>query len=88
MTCEAIRDSHGTSYHVPASEVVRTPAGRVLQGLPAVEVWWSRDFKCVNEETLVIRQEYLDRQTADVVELTLGQAYDLIEALTKAVEHS
>lgn len=54
-------------------------------GCPAVDVWWSRDGK-KSDETLIIRQEYPDRATADVLELTFGQVYDLIDALNRAVE--
>ena len=57
-------------------------------GCPAVDVWWSRKFERKSEETLVIRQEYADRSTADVLELTFGQVYDLIDALNKAVENT
>jgi hypothetical protein len=52
-----------------------------------VEVWWSRD-KAKADETVIIRQEYPDRGTADVLELTLGQLYDLIDACNKAVENT
>jgi hypothetical protein len=48
-------------------------------------VWWSRNGANA-DETLIIRQEYSDRSTADVLELTFGQAYDLIDALNKAVD--
>ncbi|MCP1937367.1 hypothetical protein J2R95_003162 [Bradyrhizobium japonicum] len=50
-----------------------------------MEVWWSRN-GAKADETLIIRQEYPDRSTADVLELTFGQAYDLIDGLNKAVE--
>jgi hypothetical protein len=72
---------------------VKTPGARFLPGCPAIDVWWSRSFKAGKgptvmhaEETLVIRQEYADRTTADVLELTFGQVYDIIDALNKAVE--
>jgi hypothetical protein len=57
----------------------------VRPACPAIDVWWSRNGKKA-DETLVIRQEYVDRSTADVLELTFGQVYDLIDALNKAVE--
>jgi FlaA1/EpsC-like NDP-sugar epimerase len=56
-----------------------------------VEIWWSRN-GAKADETLIIRHEYEDRQqyenrsTADVLELTFGQVYDLIDGLNKAVE--
>lgn len=64
---------------------MKTPGGQVRPGCPAVDVWWSRDGVKANE-TIIIRQEYPDRGTADVLELTFGQLYDLIDALNKAVE--
>lgn len=88
MPAEAHTDQHGTSYLVPEAPAVKTPAGRILAGLPSIDVWWSRDFKKHAEETIIVRQEYEDRPTADIIELTLGQAYDLIDALTKAVENT
>jgi hypothetical protein len=80
-------DGHGTTYTIPAAETVKTPSAQRLVGCPALDVWWSRSFQGKHaEETLVIRQEYEDRSTADVLELTFGQVYDLIDALNKAVE--
>jgi len=68
---------------------VKTPGAKRLPGCPAIDVWWSRSFERGRaEETLVIRQEYEDRSTADVLELTFGQVYDLIDALNKAVENT
>lgn len=68
--------------------MVKTPAGHIRPSCPAIEVWWSHSSKVKAEETLIIRQEYEDRATADVLELTFGQTYDLIDALNKAVEAS
>ena len=88
MACSPQYDAHGTTFVVPAAEIVKTPGSKVRAGFPAVHVWWSRSFSGKAEETLLIRQEYADRQTADVIELTLGQTYDLIEALNRAVENT
>lgn len=88
MSCTVSKDQHGTTYSVPSAEIVKTPGSRRLAGYPAVDIWWSRSFKEKSEETLVIRQEYEDRSTADVLELTFGQVYDLIDALNKAVENT
>lgn len=88
MACNVVRDTHGSSYTVPSAEAVKNPKGELLPGLPAVDVWWSRNFSHNQQETLVIRQEYENRDTADVLELTLGQVYDLIDALNKAVENA
>lgn len=86
MPSKISRDAHGTTYHIPSAETVKTPGGQQRLGLPSIEAWWSRSFSDKAEETLIIRQEYEDRSTADVLELTLGQTYDLIEALNRAVE--
>lgn len=94
MACKVSKDQHGTSYTISAALATKQPNGHQLAGYPAVDVWWSRDFgagsatKSLAEETLVIRQEYEDRSTADVLEVTLAQAYDLIDALNRAVENT
>jgi hypothetical protein len=85
VACKSQRDGHGTSYFVPAAVTQQTPGKRTLRGFPEVQVWWSR-LSNKDDETLIIRQEYEDRKTADVIEITLGQLYDLIDALNKAVE--
>lgn len=86
MACSASTDAHGTSFAIAAAETTKDARGRQLKGLPGLDVWWSRSFQAKADETLVIKQEYPDRSTADVLELTLGQVYDLIDALNKAVE--
>jgi hypothetical protein len=78
-------DAHGTTYIILAEDAVKTPGGQVRPGCPAVEVWWSRNDKKV-DETLIVRQEYPYREHAEVMELTFGQVYDLIDALNRAVE--
>lgn len=85
MPATSSTDSHGTTYTIDAEDAVKTPGGNVRPGCPAVDVWWSRNGANA-DETLIIRQEYSDRSTADVLELTFGQAYDLIDALNKAVD--
>jgi hypothetical protein len=52
-----------------------------------LDCWWARRFKSRADETLIIKQEN-QSDRADVVELTLGQVYDLIDALNKAVENT
>jgi hypothetical protein len=96
VACSVHHDANGTSYLIAAAETVKTPGAHQLPWCPTVDIWWSRSFgagsainRCDHaEETLIIRQEYADRPTADVLELTLGQAYALIEALNKAVENT
>ena len=85
MAAKAERDKNGTTYIVPADRNFRTAGGKSLPALPEVTVWWARRWKEKREETLMIRQE-TKGQMADVVELTLGQVYDLIDALNKSIE--
>jgi hypothetical protein len=85
MACRASKDEHGTTFTVPADTTTRTVGGQVLPACPAAEVWWARRFKDRREETLMIRQETPGNEHADVIELTLGQVYDLIHALGHAV---
>jgi hypothetical protein len=87
VSCSVERDQHGVTYRIPEAPAVKTPGAKWRPGCPAVEVWWSRD-KAKADETIIIRQEYPDRGTADVLELTHGQLYDLIDALTKSVENT
>ena len=87
MPARINRDAQGTSYTIDASPTVKSPGGTQLPGMAAVVVWWARRFKGRSQETLIIRQEsQTDR--ADVIEITLGQVYDLIDALNKAVERT
>lgn len=87
MSLRVNRDAHGTSYNIPAAETIKTPGAKTLPGSPALDVWWARRFKSRAEETLIIKQEN-NPDRADVVELTLGQVYDLIAALNMAVENT
>jgi hypothetical protein len=85
LACKAIRDTYGTLYRVPAFEPA-PPNRTKLTARPNVDVWWDRDPKNKSDEDLIIRQDNGDK--ADVVIITLGQLYDLIEALNGAVEHT
>jgi hypothetical protein len=87
MACKVHTDAHGTSYQISAAETIKTPGAKTLPGSPLLDVWWARRFKSRAEETLIIKQENMTDR-ADVVELTLGQVYDLIAALNKAVENT
>jgi hypothetical protein len=78
-------DQYGTSYIIDADPAVQTPGGQWRPGCPLVEVWWSRD-KANADETIIIRQHVAGREKADVVEVTQGQAYDLMKALADAME--
>ena len=86
MPCQKTTDGYGTTFHIPEAPLVKTPGAKHCRpGCPSIEVWWSRD-GVKAAETVIIRQEYRDRSTADVLELTLGQVYDLIDALNRTVE--
>lgn len=87
MAVRSETDAHGTSYYIDAEPAVKTPGAQWRPGCPEVEVWWSRNGNKA-DETLIIRQQYEDRSTADVLEVTFGQVYGLIEALNKAVENT
>lgn len=84
MPCETVSDPHGTSFHIPEVDTMVTPGGTLLPGSASVEVWWSKLFKRDQEKLLIRQENNTDR--ADVVEVTLGQLFDLIDALNKAVE--
>lgn len=87
MSLKVDKDPNGSSYTISASPTVKTPGGKQLLGTQELVCWWARRFKSHAEETLIIKQENMaDR--ADVIELTLGQVYDLIAALNKAVENT
>lgn len=84
MACKRTRDEHGSTFIITADKTQATPGGHVLPGIPEIQVWWARRFKDRRDETLLIRQEN-NPQGADVIEMTLGQVYDLIHALNHAV---
>jgi hypothetical protein len=86
VACRVDRDANGTSYTIETAKTTKAPGGKQLPGLPELNVWWARYFKSRADETLIIKQEN-NSDRADVVELTLGQVYDLIDALNKAVEN-
>lgn len=87
MPLKVDKDPNGTSYTIPASQTVKTPGGKQLPGTPELHAWWARRFVSRADETLIIKQENMDDR-ADVIELTLGQVYDLIAALNSAVENT
>lgn len=87
MAINVSRDGYGTTITIPEEPTVKTLGGQYRPGCPAVELWWSRDGKKA-DETIIIRQEYADRGTADVLELTQGQLYGLIEACNILMERT
>lgn len=86
MTCHVERDDHGTTYTIPTAQVSRTPGGKVLRGVPELTVWWARRFKKDKADELLLLRQENNAKSADVIGLTFGQVYDLIDALNKAVE--
>ena len=79
--CVSHKDKHGYHYSVPQE---LTKSGIALS--PGVSIWWNRDTHNKQKiEELILRQEN-GRVGADVIMLTLGQVYDLIDALNQAVE--
>lgn len=84
MPCRVSKDQHGTSYHIAEDNAGKTLGGHPFSRGAAVEVWWARRFKQDNDETLFIRQQGRPDE-ADVIELTLGQVYDMIHALGTAI---
>lgn len=82
MACEVHKDRKGTLWRVPPFSPKDTVK---FEPIPHIDVWWDRDMKHKDNEMLVIRQE-TTADRADVVILTLGQLYDLIDAVNKAVE--
>lgn len=86
MPAEVHKDSHGSCWKIKED-------GKAAE----VIVWWDRKYrkykthkdfaKGAPEEVLVIRQDDTDGNQADVLLLTTGQVYDLIDALNRAVEN-
>jgi hypothetical protein len=83
MPCTVSRDEHGALYRVPAFTPDKKYAAK-LDASPHIDVWWDRGAR-KDDEVLMIRQENT-RTHADVVSLTLGQAFDLLHALASAIK--
>jgi hypothetical protein len=91
--CKVLVDHQGSHHYVVEREKVpNSPHSR-----SQIDVWWNRaqrrpmivtNFGKVSniEETLILRQENTDGRPADVIICSHGQAYDLIDAITRAVE--
>ena len=90
--CLQHKDKDGIHYIVPAEDSQRFGKS------PRLDVWWNRGPRkrvtspinyqpmAIVEEELIVRQEN-GRVGADVLILTPGQAYDLIDALCRALEN-
>lgn len=85
MACKVFRDTHGSLWRVPAQPDVTTKGGKKYEGCPQIDIWWDRGTDKA-DENLIIRQENEDGEKADVLQLTLSQAYDLIHALGWAIK--
>lgn len=74
MACEVNTGPGGTSYRIP-EDSGKTPryTGKTYA---EIEAWWTR-------KSFIIRQE--NSEAADVLELSQGQVYDLIDALNRAI---
>lgn len=76
---QLLRDEKGSTWIIPADEgTTRT------QDTQEVAVWWSRPKGA--PEVLLLRQENHTGKNADLIMLTLGQLYDLIDVANQAVE--
>lgn len=75
MACEVNTGPGGTSYRIPEDDGRHT---RTKDGITYAELecWWGR-------RSFIIRQE--NSEAADVLELSQGQVYDLIDALNRAI---
>jgi hypothetical protein len=77
--CIAHKDADRTYYVIPQDKL---PDGVS----PPVEVWWKSEPRkpgAFDYEFLVVRQD--NGKSVDVLMLTLGQVYDMIDALNQAV---
>lgn len=86
VACSVHRDENGTGWRVPAARAVKTKGGKTYEGCQAVEVWWDRDVTNKSDENIILRQERGGGEPADVIQITLGQAYDLLHALGWAIK--
>jgi hypothetical protein len=81
MACKARNEDGTTVFIVPEDKTMRDAGGKTLAPSPEVQAWWTHKLRNRRDETLLIRQEGNDPSRADVLELTLGQVYDLHHAL-------
>ncbi len=86
MACKVTRDTHGTLWHVPQQKQVQTPGSKQFLGCGALDIWWDRDILNRADENIIIRQDNGTEEDADVIQITLGQAYDLLHALGWAIK--
>lgn len=85
MGCQVIRDEYGALYRVPAYLPPDNQKLPPKDKLPQIDVWWDRDAVKHDDELLMIRQEN-EPTRADVITLSLGQAYDLLHAIACCIK--
>ena len=75
----------GQTVYVIEEDVVKKPVGKMsirkVGAFPKVEAWWTKSGK---GDSFLIRQ-HNTKERVDVLELSLGQAYDLLGALNHAL---
>jgi hypothetical protein len=83
MACEVDSGKFGTIYTVPEDNSWRpfTRTKRIARTFPKLEAWWTNSDK---GDSFLIRQENTEER-ADVLELSQGQLYDLLDALNRAI---
>lgn len=74
---QVLRDERGTTWIIPGDDVK-------VKDTQEVAIWWSRPKQ--GPEVLLLRQENHTGKNADLIMLTLGQLYDLIDVANQAVE--
>jgi hypothetical protein len=85
MACQVHRDDKGALYRVPAYEPPKTQKLPPKHKVPHIDVWWDRDAVKRDDELLMLRQENGTEQ-ADVITLSLGQAFDMLHAISEAIK--
>lgn len=84
MTCEVDRDGNQTIYTIPSDSTGKTAGGKRFLGSAELVAWWTSGPWGSHDDRLLIKQEN-NNTRADVIELTQGQAYDLIYALNHSL---
>jgi hypothetical protein len=79
--CSVERGKFGTIYTIVEDAQKPPKSKRGTRSFPKLEAWWSDGDK---GNSFLIRQENT-RERADVLELSHGQVYDLIDALNRAI---
>jgi hypothetical protein len=84
--CEIVTDADGSRTYI----VGRSPINTKVTS-QAVTVWWNRNgpLKIAGrkyyDEVVFLRQQETDER-ADVITLTLAQCYEMLDAISRAIE--